>query len=84
MKRRIPIHLKAILTLLVAIFVFSVVVPQLSAAIPGQLYGWYVVTTPWPTPLRGSMLAKDTTNPTLGNRLLAKHLIDAGATSCGA
>ena len=45
MKRKIPIHLKAILTLLVAIFVFSVVVPHYSAAIPGQLYGWYVVTT---------------------------------------
>ena len=45
MKRRLPIHLKAILILLVAIFVFSVIVPWVSAAIPGQLYGWYVVTT---------------------------------------
>jgi mono/diheme cytochrome c family protein len=45
MKRKIPIHLKAILTLLVAIFVFSVVVPAVSAAIPRQLYGWYIVTT---------------------------------------
>lgn len=45
MKRKLPIHLKAILILLVAIFVFSVIVPLVSAAIPGQLYGWYVVTT---------------------------------------
>jgi mono/diheme cytochrome c family protein len=44
-KRRVPIHLKALLTLLVAIVVFSVVVPMVSAAIPGQLYGWYIVTT---------------------------------------
>ena len=45
MKRRIPIHLKAILVLLVAIFIYSVIVPLVSAAIPGQLYRWYVVTT---------------------------------------
>lgn len=45
MKRKLPIHLKAILILLVALFVFSVIVPMVSAAIPGQLYGWYVVTT---------------------------------------
>lgn len=44
MKRKLPIHLKAILILLVAIFVFSVIVPMVSAAIPRQLYGWYVVT----------------------------------------
>jgi mono/diheme cytochrome c family protein len=44
-KRRIPIHLKAILVLLVAIFIYSVIVPLVSAAIPGQLYRWYVVTT---------------------------------------
>ena len=45
MKPRIPIHLKAILTLVVSIVIFSVVVPMVSAAIPGQLYGWYVITT---------------------------------------
>ncbi|MGQ4809300.1 hypothetical protein NKDENANG_02716 [Candidatus Entotheonellaceae bacterium PAL068K] len=45
MKPRVPIHLKAILVFLVAIFVFSVVVPAVSAAIPGHIYGWYVVTT---------------------------------------
>jgi mono/diheme cytochrome c family protein len=44
MKRRISIHIKAILTILVALFVFSVIVPLTSAPIPGQLYGWYVVT----------------------------------------
>ena len=42
---RLSIHLKSLLTLLVAIFVFSVVVPYVSAPIPGQLYGWYVITT---------------------------------------
>lgn len=45
MKRKLPIHLNAILILIVSIFVFSVIVPLVSAAIPGQLYGWYVVTT---------------------------------------
>ena len=45
MKFRIPIHLKAILVLLVAILIFSVVVPTVSAAIPGQLYGWYIFAT---------------------------------------
>lgn len=45
MKPRVPIHLKAILIFLVAIFVFSVIVPMVSAAIPGQLYRWYIVTT---------------------------------------
>jgi hypothetical protein len=44
-KRKLPIHLKALLILLVALFVFSAIVPMVSAAIPGQLYGWYVVTT---------------------------------------
>jgi mono/diheme cytochrome c family protein len=44
-KRRIPIHFKAVLILMVAIFIFSVVVPLVSAAIPGQLYRWYLVTT---------------------------------------
>jgi hypothetical protein len=34
-----------VLTLLVALVVFSVVVPWVSAAIPGQLYRWYVVAT---------------------------------------
>lgn len=45
MKSRVPIHLKAILTLIVAIFIFSVVVPAISAPIPGQLYGWYLIAT---------------------------------------
>ena len=45
MKRRIPIHLKAVLVFLVAILCSSVMVPLVSAAIPGQLYRWYVVTT---------------------------------------
>jgi mono/diheme cytochrome c family protein len=44
-KSRVPIHLKAVLTLLVAIFVFSVIVPAVSAPIPGQLYGWYLIAT---------------------------------------
>jgi mono/diheme cytochrome c family protein len=44
-KRHVPIHLKAVLTLLVALVVFSVVVPWVSAAIPGQLYRWYVAAT---------------------------------------
>jgi hypothetical protein len=45
MKRKLSIHVKVILTFLVALFVFSVIVPLVSAPIPGQLYGWYVVTT---------------------------------------
>ena len=45
MKFRVPIHLKAILTLIAAIFVFSVIVPAVSAPIPGQLYGWYILST---------------------------------------
>ena len=45
MKRRIPIYGKAVLVFLVALFVFGVVVPLASAPIPGQLFGWYVVTT---------------------------------------
>jgi len=45
MKRRIPIYGKAVLVLLVALFVFLVVVPLASAPIPGQLFGWYIVTT---------------------------------------
>ena len=45
MKSRVPIHLKVILILLVAIVIFSVVVPMVSAAIPSHLYGWYIVTT---------------------------------------
>ena len=48
MKRRIPIYGKAVLVFLVALFVFLVVVPLASAPIPGQLFGWYVVTTWWP------------------------------------
>ena len=45
MRRGLSIHLKSLLILLVALFVFSVVVPFVSAPIPGQLYGWYVITT---------------------------------------
>src|SRR3989442_9557049 len=45
MRRRIPIYGKAVLVFLVALFVFLVVVPLVSAPIPGQLFGWYVVTT---------------------------------------
>ena len=45
MKFRVPIHLKAILTLIVAIIIFSVIVPAVSAPIPGQLYGWYMIAT---------------------------------------
>jgi mono/diheme cytochrome c family protein len=45
MKRQMPIYLKAILIFIVALFIFSVIVPLVSAGIPGQLYGWYVVTT---------------------------------------
>ena len=45
MKFRVPIHLKAILTLIAAIVVFSVIVPAVSAPIPGQLYGWYILAT---------------------------------------
>jgi len=45
MKRHIPIYGKAVLVFLVALFVFLVVVPLASAPIPGQLFGWYIVTT---------------------------------------
>ena len=45
MRRGLSIHFKSLLILLVALFVFSVVVPFVSAPIPGQLYGWYVITT---------------------------------------
>jgi len=45
MKRRIPIYGKAVLVFLIALFVFVVIVPLASAPIPGQLFGWYVVTT---------------------------------------
>ena len=45
MKRRIPIYGKAVLVFLIALFVFVVIVPWASAPIPGQLFGWYVVTT---------------------------------------
>jgi mono/diheme cytochrome c family protein len=45
MKRRIPIYGKAVLSFLIALFVFLVIVPMASAPIPGQLFGWYVITT---------------------------------------
>jgi mono/diheme cytochrome c family protein len=45
MKRRIPIYGKAILVFVIALFVYLVIVPLVSAPIPGQLFGWYVVTT---------------------------------------
>ena len=45
MKRRIPIYGKAVLVFVMALFVFVVIVPLVSAPIPGQLFGWYVVTT---------------------------------------
>src|SRR5215467_942624 len=45
MKHRMPIYGKAVVVFLVALFVFLVVVPLFSAPIPGQLFGWYVVTT---------------------------------------
>jgi mono/diheme cytochrome c family protein len=45
MNSRIPIYGKAVLVFIVALFVFLVVVPLASAPIPGQLFGWYVVTT---------------------------------------
>ena len=45
MKRRIPIYGKAVLVFLIALLVFLVVVPLASAPIPGQLFGWYIVTT---------------------------------------
>src|SRR5262249_26801243 len=45
MKRRIPIYVKAFLIFVIALFVFLVIVPLASAPIPGQLFGWYVVTT---------------------------------------
>ena len=45
MKRRIPIYVKAVLVFVIALFVYLVIVPLVSAPIPGQLFGWYVVTT---------------------------------------
>jgi len=45
MKRRMPIYGKAVVVFLIALFVFLVVVPLASAPIPGQLFGWYIVTT---------------------------------------
>jgi hypothetical protein len=45
---------------------------------------FFICTAPWSAALRRSMLAKYTTNPALGYRQLAKHLIDAGTTTCGA
>ena len=45
MKRRIPIYGKAVLIFVLALFVFLVIVPMASAPIPGQLFGWYIVTT---------------------------------------
>jgi len=44
MKRRIPIYIKAILILLIALVILAGLVPAVSAPIPGQLFGWYVMT----------------------------------------
>jgi mono/diheme cytochrome c family protein len=45
MKRRIPVYGKAILIFLGALFVLAVLVPLVSAPIPGQLFSWYIVVT---------------------------------------
>jgi len=45
MKRRMPIYGKAVVVFVVALFVFLVVVPLVSAPLPGQIRGWYIVTT---------------------------------------
>ena len=45
MKRNIPVYIKALLILMVAIILCSGVVPLVSAIIPGQLYRWYIFTT---------------------------------------
>lgn len=45
MKRRMPIYGKAVLIFVIALFVYGVIVPLASAPIPGQLFGWYVITT---------------------------------------
>lgn len=45
MKRRMPIYGKAVLIFIMALFVYGVIVPLASAPIPGQLFGWYVITT---------------------------------------
>ncbi len=45
MKRHVSIYLKCFLVLVVALFLYSVIVPMVSAPIPGQLYGWYVILT---------------------------------------
>ncbi|GIX48123.1 MAG: hypothetical protein KatS3mg131_2334 [Candidatus Tectimicrobiota bacterium] len=45
MRRKVPIYVKALLVFLAALFVYGVVVPLVSAPIPRQLFGWYVVAT---------------------------------------
>jgi len=45
MKRRMPIYGKAVLVFVIALLVYLIIVPLASAPIPGQLFGWYVVTT---------------------------------------
>lgn len=44
MKSRIPIYGKAVLVLLIALFILAGLVPLISAPIPGQLFGWYIAT----------------------------------------
>jgi hypothetical protein len=43
-----------------------------------------ICAAPWLTSLCRSMLTKYTANSALGNHQLAKHLIDASTTTCGA
>ena len=45
MKRHIPIYVKAVLVFVIALCVYLVIVPMVSAPLPGQIRSWYVVTT---------------------------------------
>tara|TARA_B100001179_G_scaffold195052_1_gene153130 strand:+ start:561 stop:845 length:285 start_codon:yes stop_codon:yes gene_type:complete len=45
---------------------------------------FFICAAPWLTSLCRSMLTKYTANSALGNHQLAKHLIDASTTTCGA
>jgi hypothetical protein len=45
---------------------------------------FFICAAPWLTSLCRAMLTKYTANSALGNHQLAKHLIDASTTTCGA
>jgi hypothetical protein len=85
MKRRMPIYGKAVVVFVVALFVFLVVVPLASAPIPGQLFGWYIVTTLvailLPTYPQQRHPGKNF--QALRRLLLARTCCDETAASCG-